>query len=352
MSGKHGAMRVHLKGVHSVKMRLADGRPAFYHYAWRGGPRLPGEPGSAEFLKAFNDAHAARKRPPQGCFFTLISEFKSSAEYFSLAPSTRRAYVTYLREIEVEFGDMPLAALESPRVRGEFKRWRDGMAATPRKADYAWTTLARVLSFGKDRGRISSNPCERGGRLYAANRADKIWTEADIARLLAAATPQMALALTLALWTGQRQGDLLALPWSAYDGSHIRLRQSKTGQAVVVPVGRPLKALLDASKKSGPMMLTNTRGLPWTSDGFRTSWRKLCEKAKIEGLTFHDLRGSAVTRLSLAKASPQEIAGVTGHSLADVHVILNRHYLGERATLADAAIRRLERKEKRTKTVK
>jgi integrase len=165
--------------------------------------------------------------------FTLISEFKISAEYLSLAPSTRRSYSTYLREIEVEFGDMPLAALESPRVRGEFKRWRDGMAATPRKVDYAWTTLARVLSFGKDRGRISSNPCERGGRLYAADRADKIWTEADIARLLAAASPQMALALMLALWTGQRQGDLLALPWSAYNGSHIRLRQSKTGQAVI-----------------------------------------------------------------------------------------------------------------------
>ena len=162
----------------------------------------------------------------------------------------------------------------------------------------------------------------------------------------------MALALTLALWTGQRQGDLLALPWSGYDGSHIRLRQSKTGQAVVVPVGRPLKALLDATKRCGPMILTNARGRPWTSDGFRTSWRRLCAKAEIVGLTFHDLRGSAVTRLALAQASPPEIAGVTGHSLADVHVILDRHYLGERATLAAAAIRRLERKERRTRTVK
>jgi integrase len=352
MNGRHAEMRVQLKGIHTVKMRLADGSVAVYRYAWRGGPRIQGEPRSPEFVRAFTDAHAARKRPPQGCLFTLISEFKSSAEYLGLAPSTRRAYVSYLREIEVEFGDMPLGALESPRVRGEFKRWRDGMAATPRKADYAWTTLARVLSFAKDRGRISRNPCERGGRLYAADRADKIWTEADIARLLAVATPQMALTLMLALWTGQRQGDLLSLPWSAYDGSHIRLRQSKTGQAVIVRAGAPLKALLDATKKRGPLVLTNTRGQPWTSDGFRASWRKLCAKAKIAGLTFHDLRGSAVTRLAQAGATPTEIAGVTGHSLADVHVILDRHYLGERAALAEAAIRRLERKEKRTKTVK
>jgi hypothetical protein len=32
----------------------------------------------------------------------------------------------------------------------------------------------------------------------------------------------------IALWTGQRQGDL-RLPWSAYAGDQIRLRQSKTG---------------------------------------------------------------------------------------------------------------------------
>jgi hypothetical protein len=47
------------------------------------------------------------------------------------------------------------------------------------------------------------------------------------------------------LWTGQRQGDLLRLPWSAYDGTHIRLRQSKTGRRVEIKAGAPLKAALD-----------------------------------------------------------------------------------------------------------
>ena len=58
--------------------------------------------------------------------------------------------------------------LSLPRVRGEFKAWRDRFANTPRKADYAWTTLARILSFGKDRGLVAVNPCEGGGRLYTA----------------------------------------------------------------------------------------------------------------------------------------------------------------------------------------
>jgi integrase len=225
------------------------------------------------------------------------------------------------------------------------------MASTPRKADYAWTTLARLLAIAKDRGRISINPCERGGRLYSGDRADRIWTETDIGRLLATANPEMELALMLALWTGQRQGDLIALTWSAYDGSRIRLRQSKTGQSIVVPVGSPLKTLLDTATKRSTSILTDTRGRPWTSDGFRTSWGKLCARAGVLNLTFHDLRGSAVTRLALAGASVPEIAGVTGHSLKDVETIVDRHYLGGRAVLAETAIRRLERKERRTQAV-
>jgi integrase len=161
---------------------------------------------------------------------TVITEFKASADYTRLAPTTARAYRSYISLIETAFGDMPLVALADPRVRGDFKSWRDRFAATPRKADYAWTTLARILSFAKDRGLIAVNPCQDGGRLYRADRTDKVWSEADVASFLSAAGPELQLAMILALWTGQRQGDLLRLPWSAYDGTKVQLQQGKTGR--------------------------------------------------------------------------------------------------------------------------
>src|SRR6476659_4219227 len=70
------------------------------------------------------------------------------------------------------------------------------------RADFAWTVLARILSFAKDRAIITSNPCERGGRLYVADRRDKIWGEQDIAALIAVASDEIRLALILALWSG------------------------------------------------------------------------------------------------------------------------------------------------------
>jgi integrase len=167
---------------------------------------------------------------------TLIAEFKALPEFRRLSPSSVRSYLFYIKLIEDEFGDLPLAALADRRVRGEFKNWRDRFANTPRKADYAWSILARILAFSKDRGLIASNPCERGGRLYSPDRTDKVWRDEDVAAFLAIANSELALAMILALWTGQRQGDLLRLSWSAYDGAHIRLRQSKTG-AVVMAFG-------------------------------------------------------------------------------------------------------------------
>jgi len=34
----------------------------------------------------------------------------------------------------------------------------------------------RVLSWSKDRGKITINPCERGGRIYHGSRAESIWS--------------------------------------------------------------------------------------------------------------------------------------------------------------------------------
>ncbi|GLO68780.1 hypothetical protein MACH17_02970 [Phaeobacter inhibens] len=155
----------------------------------------------------------------------------------------------------------------------------------------------------------------------------------------------------LAAWTGQRQGDLLALTWSAYDGTHIRLRQSKTKRRVVIPVAAPLKAILDeaAKNKATVTILTTSKGTSWTSHGFGATWRKTLAKAKISGLTFHDLRGTAVTRLAMAGCEVPEIATITGHSLKDVGAILDAHDLSRNARLAESAIRKLEEYERETK---
>jgi integrase len=341
-------MRVELKGLHKVKAARGKG---VYYYAWRGGPRIKtdAEPGTPEFMAAYNEVIASAKPQPTGRVSELITQFKASTEFTELAARTRCDYAKHIKVIEIKFGTMPLAALESRLTRGVFKEWRDKLAKRSlRQADYAWTVLQRIFSVAKDRGKIGTNPCERGGRLYEADRTDKLWTDEHVSLFLAKAPKHLHLTLMLALWTGQRQGGLLRLPWSAYDGKFIRLRQRKgrknKGTRVKIPVGAPLKKMLDAAPRVATVILTTLDKTAWTEGGFGSSWGKACDKAGMEdGLTFHDLRGSAVTRLAESGATVPEIATITGHSLVDVEAILEAHYMGRTTGLAVSGMAKLER---------
>lgn len=336
------------KGLAKVKKALASGKTIYYCYAWRGGPLLknakgkPIQPDDPEIQSAFDDAVRASKHGQTNDLSMLISRFRSSTDFKSKSPSSRREYDRYLDMIRDRVGTTTLDDLHRPSTRGQFKEWRDTMADRPRTADYAWTTLARVLSFAKDRGLIAVNIAERGGRLYAAERADHIWTEKEIAAFEFVAPPHLCLAMQVALWTGQRKGDLLRMLWSDFDGEVIRLKQSKTRARVAVPVAKPLRELFATFDDKTGTILRNSRGQPWTLDGFSSAWHKCAKTARIGELTFHDLRGTAVTRMAIAGCTVPEIAAVTGHTLRDVYQILEAHYLGGREALAANAIRKVE----------
>jgi len=347
-------MLVRLKGVHTVARRLASGEQVTYHYAWRGGPRLTGDPGSPEFLRSYEQAHQNQRTPDPSKFRSVISSYKSSQAFKRLRERTRVDYLKQIARIEDEkkgLADLPLAALEDPRVTKVFLDWRDSLASSPRQADYAWTVLMRIISWGRERGITTYRPPERIERLYRADRSDKIWTEEHIAAFMGVAPEPLQWALVLALETGQRQGDLLVLPWSAYDGEWIRLRQSKTrrynreGREVNIPVTRRLRGVLEAIPRTSPIILTNNRRHPWLPNAFRKAWGTATRKAGIEDRTFHDLRGTAVTRLSEAGCTPQEIATITGQSVRYVSAILDK-YLARTDKIAVAAIAKLERNAK------
>jgi integrase len=341
-------VRVRLKGINWRTKVLKDGTSVTYYYAWKGGPRLRGEPGDPEFVASYHAAVSQRKALPPSLLLSILQSYQASAEFAVLAERTRLDYVGQIKRIEREFGDLPLSALTERGCRSVFLGWRDRLAVRSRRqADYAWVVLARVLSWALDRELIAANPCARGGRLYRGSRADKVWSIDDEITFLERAPHHLHLALQLGLWTGQRQGDLLRLTWSAYDGNRIILKQSKTGARVVIPVGSPLKAALEATAKRSPVILVNSDGRPWTANGFRSSWKKACRGVGIVGVTFNDLRGTAVTRLALAGATEAEIATITGHTLRDVRSILDANYLHRDPALAEAAIRKLE---SRTKT--
>jgi hypothetical protein len=194
-------MRIRLKGINWKRKRLADGSVKTYYWAWKGGPPLRGEPGTPEFVHSYNEAIATKAAAPQGMLLSVLQAYQASGEFNGLAARTRADYVEKIKIIEAKFGDFPLSGLTDRRTRGIFLAWRDELAAKSRRqADYAWQVLARILSWGHNRGLVLANPCARGGRLYRGSRVDKIWTPDDEAAFLKSARAHLHLPLLLALW--------------------------------------------------------------------------------------------------------------------------------------------------------
>ncbi|WP_245578908.1 tyrosine-type recombinase/integrase [Cucumibacter marinus] len=140
---------------------------------------------------------------------------------------------------------------------------------------------------------------------------------------------------------------MLRLAWSNYSGTHITLRQGKTarngkpGREVRIKCTNALKSALDKAERRSTLILSTKTGLAFKKRYFARQWKETCKAAGIDGLNFHDLRGTAVTMLFQAGCNLGEIVAVTGHSLRRAQEILDK-YLARTSTMADSAMAKYE----------
>src|SRR4029450_9409765 len=110
------------------------------------------------------------------------------------------------------------------------------------------------------------------------------------------------------------------MDWSDIEGRLISVVQNKTGKRLWIPIHRELREVLTAieareRKRSDNVVamqrldgtiLTNSRGKPWTRDGFNASWQDELNRSEMTALrerrfVFHGLRKSAVVVLFEAR---------------------------------------------------
>lgn len=352
-------MRLRLKGVYRSDKRLANGRLHTYYYLRGFGALRPvaGDedegfhPGSPAFMRSYNAAiEAPRKARIAGTLKSVIDGYQRSPAFTGLAPRTKIDYLAHLAKIEraklieggPDFATYPLEAVDDPKIRKRLLDWRDTMAlSSPRQADATLGVLRIILEWARDRGMVAHNHATRPKKVYRADRSDKIWLPDHLAAFRAVAAPEMRLALELALWTGQRQGDVLALAWPSYKDGRLTFRQGKRKRKVDMPVYSELRTLLDTLPRKAVTILTTPSGKPWGKVHFQHHWRRATLDAGLDGLHFHDIRGTTCTMLSDAGCTPGEIAAMLGWTVRTVNEMLDR-YQSMTATQSNSAVAKLE----------
>ena len=172
--------------------------------------------------------------------------FQKDDAFLSLKPRTQRDYLYSIKPALAWASHERAAHLTLRAVKAWYRdqRERHGVANARNSA----AALRRLLSFGREEGWLQENPALKL-RVKALASRTRVWTPSERDAFCGAARDagrhSMGLAVMLGWCLGQRPADLRTLPWSAYDGSAVQLRQGKTDQPIWVPVLPELRALLD-----------------------------------------------------------------------------------------------------------
>lgn len=246
----------------------------------------------------------------------------------TLAPRTRHDYGRQIVHLRRDFGER-IASELLPKDFGPYLNVRVGkvnrvkrlsiLSAAFSYAVSSWYWLPRNVLRDVKRPRFKSR--------------DRLVLPEEYAAVRALAPYRIKLEMDLAVMTGQRQGDLLDLKWSAIKDlpapmvdpitgetvtSELHIYQSKTRKRLAIGITRDLERTLDLCwQLPGRSEYVLTRGrngyTRYTSAGFRSLWQTTMRKYVMRGgirFTNHDLRALAATRCS----TPEIAMRLLGHT--------------------------------------
>jgi integrase len=126
----------------------------------------------------------------------------------------------------------------------------------------------------------------------------------------------------------------------------ISNRLGLSEDAEVRQIAAPLKIILDNTRRIALTILTAPKGKPWRTSPkpthFQHHWRMATLAAGLDGLHFHDLRGTTCTLLTEAGCTPSEIAAMLGWTVTTVNQMLDT-YQAMTASLSNSAVAKLEK---------
>ena len=311
---------------------------------------LPGLPGSAEFMAAYQAALGGKpvdvfpEKPNAGTLDALIVHYYKSAEFAQLAATTKKTYRGNLERLRDEHGYKSVAGLRREHVRALVAK----KAATPAAANNLLKILHILMKMAVDDNWRQDDPTIGVKRLREVGDGFHAWTEDEIAAFEARwqVGTRQRLAFGLMLYLGQRRGDVFRLGRQHVRGNRIEFVQRKTGTRLALPIHPHLRVLLDAMPAENMTFLVTEQGRPFTDAGAGNWFREACDAAGLPQCSAHGLRKSAARRLAEAGASANEIGAVTGHrDLAEVSRYTKSAEQAKLATAAFARIRGSEGKE-------
>ena len=276
----------------------------------------------------------------------------------TVRPSTYIRYKELLTgHVTPTLGQLALARLSPQDLNGLYGKLSQHLA--PRTVGHVHRVLHRALRDALHWGLVARNVCDAVSPPKVQHEEMKVLTPEQARSLLDAAEGDPLQALyVLALTSGARQGELLALKWADFssDTSRLTIRRTvrwMTGRGSVE--GEPKSARSRRSLSLAPMAVTalkehrarqmeqRLKAVAWEDNDLiftnevgrhitpqnllRRSFSSLLERAGLQRIRFHDLRHSAATLLLLQGVHVKVVSEMLGHSSVSLTLDTYSHVL-------------------------
>ncbi len=306
-----------------------------------------------KLLRLRIDAGTAASIPAQR---TLTAEFLQAWLHSVRPPTLRlatyRFYEGLVRlHIAPSVGQVALGQLSEDHIENMLARM-ERAGASVRLRQMARGALHKALRYAVRRGMIVKNACTFVDRPKGESRIAYALSEEQAATLLkAASNERLGDLYKLAIMTGMRQGELLALHWTDVDWKNRALSVRHT--LTIDEKGEPQRTDTKTAKSRRRIDLSNDavailrhqerrvfgerlRAQPWVFPAVgggplrkeqvqRGPLRRILKAAGLPRIRFHDLRHTAATLLLSAGVHPKVVQEMLGHSSIEVTLDLYSH---------------------------
>lgn len=187
---------------------------------------------------------------------------------------------------------------------------------------------------------LGQNPVRKVKFFQEFNTGRRTLTREEEEKLIRNAAPYLQDLIGFALNTGLRIGEIFILRWSDVDWekSFLNVFAPKTGKIRVVPMNPETRRILEAwslGRKNEFIFYNYETGKPFVDLG--AGFALACQKAGIEGVTWHTLRHTFASRLLERGVDIVTVKELLGHST----VIVTMRYLHPNLDSKVAAVEKL-----------
>ena len=291
-----------------------------------------------------------------------LQEWLKEAEHNLSAKSFERYRETVNLHLVPSIGAIPLAKLQPVHIQSYYadalkSGRKDGKGGLSQQTVHHH---ARLLSVALRRARalrlIATNPLEDTIRPKVERKELKTLEPDEAAKLLATAEgTRLFVPVFIALATGLRRGELLALRWCDVDlpGKTLRvvqsLEQTDAGLRFKAPktkrsrrtIALPSSAVellqrhkiaqleerlqLGLGRDERGLVFAEITGEPVIPDNFTRKFARLVKRAKIRPITFHGLRHTHITNLLREGVHPKIASERAGHASVAITLDVYSH---------------------------